>query len=84
MDSNIIVLSLYSKRNNMKRDKFVVISPDGFPIHFRDTYSSIKKAEEALNVWIKNYERQGYYSSVNWGRIPLNELNYYCQIKQLN
>jgi len=67
-----------------KKQRFVVISPDGFPIHFKDTYSSIKKAEDALNVWIKNYEHQGYYSSVNWGRIPLNELNHYCQIKQLN
>jgi hypothetical protein len=68
----------------MKKEKFVVISPDGFPIHYKDTYSSMKKAEEALNIWMKNYEHQGYYSSVNWGRIPLNELNYYCQIKQLN
>ena len=81
---NIIVLPLYSKPNTMKREKFVVISPDGFPIHMEDTYPSKKKAEQALNEWMKGYERQGYYSSVDWGRIPLNELNYYCQIKQLN
>jgi hypothetical protein len=33
--------------------------------------------------WIKRYEVQGYYSSNN-GRIPLNELENYCQFKTIS
>lgn len=62
---------------------FDVISPDGFSIHFVDTYKTKKKAEEAFEDWKKNYERQGYYSSTNYGRIPLNELKNYCKIIKL-
>ena len=68
----------------MKRNKFVVISPDGFPIRRERFYYSEKTALKDFNKWVKGYEFQGYYSSVNYGRIPLNELNQYCQIKQIN
>jgi hypothetical protein len=57
-----------------------VLSPDGFPIHFSDTYKSIKEAKKAIKEWKKNYERQGYYSSTKYGRIPLNELEKFCEI----
>lgn len=60
--------------------KFDVISPDGFSIHFSDTYSSKKEARKAFEDWKKRYEMQGYYSSTNYGRIPLNELENYCKI----
>jgi hypothetical protein len=63
--------------------KFDVISPDGFSIHFSDTYSNKKEAKKAFEKWKKNYERQGYYSSVNYGRIPLNELHNYIKIVKL-
>ena len=62
-----------------KKTRYVVISPDGFPIHFSDTYATIKDAKKAFNDWKKRYEGQGYYSA-NDGRIPLNELNQHCQI----
>lgn len=84
MDRNIKVITLHSKLNKMKKDKFVVLSPDGFPIRRDKFYYSHKTAIKDLNEWMKGYEVQGYYSSVQWGRIPLNELNYYCQIKQIN
>ena len=62
---------------------FDVISPDGFSIHFVDTYKTKKKAIEAFEKWKKNYERQGYYSSVNYGKIPLDELHNYIKIVKL-
>lgn len=63
----------------MKAKKFDVISPDGFSIHYSDTYKSKKAAETALKNWCKAYERQGYYSSMR-GRIELINLPYYCKI----
>ena len=63
--------------------KYDVISPDGFSIHFSDTYSSIKKAKEALRKWTEGYERQGYYSSMKYGRIPLNILGKCCEIVKI-
>ena len=62
-----------------KKKRYDVISPDGFSIHFCDTYNSIEEAEEAFEEWKKRFEKQGYYSS-NGGRIPLNELENYCKI----
>jgi hypothetical protein len=63
-----------------KRKKYQVLSPDGFTIEF-DTvhYTSRKKAIEAFNQWKKRYELQGYYSSTKYGRIPLEDLEDYCQ-----
>lgn len=57
-----------------------VISPDGFPIHYSDTYTTKEAAQKALENWIKNYETQGYYSA-NGGRIPLADLPLYCSIE---
>ncbi len=34
--------------------KYDVISPDGFSIHFSDTYPSKKKAIEAFEKWKKD------------------------------
>lgn len=60
--------------------KYQILSPDGFTIE-RETpyYSSEKKAREAFNNWKDGYIRQGYYSSSRYGRIPLSELEKYCQ-----
>lgn len=65
-----------------QKQKFDVLSPDGFPIHFSNTYSSEKKAMKAFDEWKKRYELQGYYSSNN-GKIPLNELHNYITIIKL-
>lgn len=64
---------------NLKKPKYDVLSPDGFPIHFSDTYPSKKKAMEAFNEWKKRYEAQGYYSASS-GRIALDELSKYIKI----
>ena len=63
-----------------KNKKYQVLSPDGFTIEFdKPYYRSMKKAFAAFNEWKKRFEFQGYYSSNNYGRIPLVDLEDYCQ-----
>ena len=68
-------------KNN--KEKWDVISPDGFSIHFSDTYPTKEGAMFAFNDWKKQFERQGYYSSNN-GRIPLDELEQHCRIIKID
>jgi hypothetical protein len=63
--------------------KYNVLSPDGFPITADGYYSTITEAGEALEKWIKNYSKQGYYSSNN-GRIPLEQLALHCTLDAIN
>lgn len=63
--------------------KYDVLSPDGFSIHPVDTYSSEKEAKEAFKEWKNRYKQQGYYSSMNYGRISLPELKHYIKIIKL-
>jgi hypothetical protein len=64
--------------------KYQVFSPDGFTIELGVTYyRSFKHAIEAFQKWKKNYETQGYYSSTNYGRIPLVDLEDYCVLKEI-
>jgi hypothetical protein len=64
--------------------QFDVYSPDGFAISREETYPSVNIALEKLREWIKRYEFQGYYSSVKYGRIPLDELERECLIVQIS
>jgi len=65
--------------------KIEVLSPDGFTIEFsKPYYPSKKKAFEAFDKWKKRYELQGYYSSNEYGRIPLEDLENYMSIKKIN
>jgi hypothetical protein len=64
------------------KQKYNVLSPDGFTIHHSDTYDTVEEAKIALYEWMERYKTQGYYSSVN-GRIPLNELENNCKIIEL-
>ena len=63
----------------MKKTYYDVYSPDGFSITRGDFFKSKKEAGEALDQWVKGYERQGHYSS-NHGRIPLEQLALHCQL----
>ena len=66
------------------RKKYQVLSPDGFTIEFdKFSYPSRKKAIEAFEKWKKRYEQQGYYSSTNYGRIDLQDLQDYCTLKEI-
>ena len=63
----------------MAKQKYNILSPDGFSIHHSKTYTSPEAAWAAFDEWKKRYETQGYYSS-NHGRIPLNELRDHCKL----
>lgn len=65
------------------REKFVILSPDGFPIE-RDKayYRTLNELHTAFVIWKERFQTQGYYSS-NRGRIPLEELLEECVIKKI-
>ena len=63
---------------------YQIFSPDNFLIHPFNTYKSIKHAKIQFNIWLKRYEIQGYYSSLNYGKIALNEVINYCQIIKIH
>jgi hypothetical protein len=65
------------------KTRYDVISPDGFSIHFSDTYATKEDAMNAFLEWKKRFEGQGYYSS-NKGRIALNELEKHCQLIEVD
>ena len=63
---------------------YQVLSPDGFTIEFdRPYYISKKKAFEAFDKWKERYKLQGYYSSNHYGRIPLEELEEYMNVREI-
>ena len=63
--------------------QFEVFSPDGFAISREETYPTFEVAKQKLKEWVKRYEFQGHYSSVKYGRIPLDELEYECTIVEV-
>ncbi len=67
----------------MKNKKYDILSPDGFSIQFDKVFNSLMAAKKAFAEWVKRYEIQGYYSSTNYGRIPLSELEEYCTLIEL-
>lgn len=68
----------------MSNKQFDVLSPDGFSIHHSDTYSTPEQAHEALQQWVRQYEFQGYYSSMNYGRIHIIDLPDYCTLVEID
>ena len=62
------------------RKIYQILSPDGLIIENQFGYLSMKEAIKAFDNWKKKFEPQGYYSSVSYGRIPLNELADYCSL----
>jgi hypothetical protein len=52
--------------------RYVVISPDGFPLR-PEPFATKREAEEFVSLWCKQYERQGYYAAIS-GKIPVEEL----------
>jgi len=64
--------------------KLIILSPDGFAIHPTETYPNEKVAKQKFNEWRKNFKRQGYYSSVKFGRIHLSDLEDYCELKEVD
>ena len=64
--------------------KYFILSPDGFPIHPEDTYSTVDQVKEAYNDFVQRYQLQGYYSTSNRERLPLDNLDKYMKVKVLN
>lgn len=63
-----------------KVQKFRILSPDGFDIRMdKHTYTE-KQVPQELENFVKRYERQGYYSSVKYGRIHLLDIADYCSV----
>lgn len=61
-----------------------VFSPDGLEFHPTHMFTSEEEAWEAFENDYKNrFEPQGYYSTVNHTRIPLDELKNYCSVKPI-
>jgi len=68
----------------MSQKMYQVLSPDGITLEFGiNYYSSKKKMFEAFDKWKKRFTHQGYYSSNQFGRLPLCELENYCSFREL-
>lgn len=55
------------------------LSPDGITISM-DNFSNRVEAQTFFIEWQKRFEKQGYYSSSHYGRIPLDILSDFCQL----
>lgn len=62
-----------------KKTKYDILSPDGFSIDREKTYNTREEVLTAFEEWKERFKAQGYYSSNN-GRIPLDELENYCEL----
>jgi len=68
----------------MTKKKYQVLSPDGITIEFdKWTYPSKKQMMESFDKWKQGFTFQGYYSSNNYGRIPLDKLETYCTFRTI-
>jgi hypothetical protein len=78
-----LIIIIFKQLEIMER--FEVLSPDRVTIEFDiPYYTSKEKAFEAFDNWKKRYEFQGYYSSVDYGRIPLEELEDYIYVREIS
>ncbi len=67
-----------------KNKRYQILSPDGFEIDFNTRYyKSIKEAKQSFYNWLERYKMQGYYSSTNYGKIDLIDLESYCTLIEL-
>jgi len=57
-----------------------IYTPDGFGMYMDKIYSTPEKAENAFQVWIKRYEKQGYYSTAKREQILLDQLRSHCKL----
>jgi len=68
----------------MAKEKFDIISPDGFAISFDKTYSSLMEVARAFIRWKAGFVKQGHYSSVKHGKIHPDDLRDYCELVPVN
>ena len=63
----------HASGENAGTNRYVVLSPDGCPIAL-EPFASLEAAEAYIPRWCELYREQGFYSSVDCGRIPLHVL----------
>lgn len=69
-----------SVETDTKRKRYDVISPDGFTIRIGvPPFISKKERRKYFEWWKKRLKQQGYYSSVPYGRIHLDDLEDFCE-----
>ncbi|MCC6837037.1 MAG: hypothetical protein IT234_00745, partial [Bacteroidia bacterium] len=44
-----------------------------------DPFNSLKERDKYFKMWKERFARQGYYSSVKYGRIHLSDLADFCE-----
>jgi len=68
-----------------KKKQYDLLSPDGITIRGieKDYFNHIDEIEPYFNEWLKQYERQGYYASNNYGRLPLVDVARLCDLVEL-
>ncbi len=57
----------------MTKTMYNVLSPDGIFISC-EPFNTEEEAVKYAYQWCKRYERQGYYSTNRWEKIPLEDL----------
>ena len=62
--------------------KWNLLSPDRIPVRI-ENFKTKKEMLSFFTEWKKRFKNQGYYSSNNYGRINLKELNNFCEIIKL-
>ena len=63
-----------------KIQRYRILSPDGFPFTMEDETYTKNQVSKALKNFVNRYEKQGYYSSVKYGRIHILDIPDYCEI----
>lgn len=69
--------------NEIREQKLVILSPDGFEISREDVYKTVLEAKQKFDEWLLNYKRQGYYSSTQYGKIDIEDVEDYCTLVEL-
>ena len=58
--------------------EYNILSPDGFTIR-QEYFDSKEDAETFLSLWIKRFEKQGYYSTKDGNKIPWTKIPIHCK-----
>jgi hypothetical protein len=69
-----------------KKQKFDILSPDGFSIFPGRTYTTDEEIEKGLEEWKERFKTQGYYSTCRHGQreqIALEDLADECSLQLL-
>jgi len=66
-----------------KDKKYIVLSPDGFPIERDAEYKNLAEVQEAIERFVNRFRDQGYYSTTVRVRLPIHDIEKECRIVEL-